>query len=207
MTANPAARREGRDRYSTGPERGIGRRATSHKAGAAFTLFELMIVMGIMALVMAMGLPSIIQTMRKEPLRKAVSDVVDGLSAARAQAILQGAPAEFVLEAADGSISVQRGENPNPTDAVVAAHAEADAAPAQPSPSEVRPFSARLNSDILLALVEVNLKSKMDAEEVRVRFYPNGTSDEFTILLQATTGARLVRLDSVTALADVEVVR
>jgi type II secretion system protein H len=182
-------------------------RGCDRSAPPGFTLVELMIVMGIMALVLAMGMPSIVQTLKKEPLRQTVSDLVEGLSHARAQAILQGVPAEFILRAADGSISIAPVEDSDMTHQLLSAEGEGSSAPARQLAPDVRPFSAQMRPDIALALVEVNLKSMMEAAEVRVRFYPNGTSDEFTIVVQSPAGARKVSLDSITALADVEVIR
>ena len=41
-----------------------------------------------------------------------------------------------------------------------------------------------------VTLLYVNLKDQMEAEETRVHFYPNGTSDEFTMIVQAGNGTR-----------------
>ena len=68
-------------------------------------------------------------------------------------------------------------------------------------------FSARLHEDIAVALLYVNLKDRMKTEESRVHFYPNGTSDEFTIILQMGRGVRKISLDCVTGLANVEVIQ
>ena len=55
----------------------------------------------------------------------------------------------------------------------------------------------------------VNFIQVEKAEEARVHFFSNGTSDEFTILIHSMSdGAiRKVYLDTVTALPVVEVVR
>ena len=170
-----------------------------------FTLIEIMIVIGIMALVLAMGMPSIIQTMRKDPLRQAVSDFVDGCSQARALAILDGVPAELAIRAADGQMIVRRVS----TNSVGQAPSEGEIArpAAAGAPSGAAGFSARLHEDIAVTLLYVNLKDQMEAEESHVHFYPNGTSDEFTIVLESRLGVRKISLDCVTAIADVEFVR
>jgi prepilin-type N-terminal cleavage/methylation domain-containing protein len=61
-----------------------------------FTLIEIMIVISIMMVVMTIGIPAFVRALDKQGLRKAVSDVVEGCSHARSQAILRGVPMEFV---------------------------------------------------------------------------------------------------------------
>jgi hypothetical protein len=55
--------------------------------------------------------------------------------------------------------------------------------------------------------VELNFKSQMDQEFVKVRFFPNGMSDDFTIALESETGVRLLTLDPVTGAVEVELLR
>jgi hypothetical protein len=47
----------------------------------------------------------------------------------------------------------------------------------------------------------------MEFPEARVRFFPNGTCDEFTVILSSATAEQQVSLDVVTGLADVKVIR
>jgi prepilin-type N-terminal cleavage/methylation domain-containing protein len=70
----------------------------------AFTLIEIMIVVAIIGLIAAMGVPSILQTFRKEGMRKALSDVQDVLGDARAQAVLKGQTTEVVFHPAEKKI-------------------------------------------------------------------------------------------------------
>jgi len=53
----------------------------------------------------------------------------------------------------------------------------------------------------------VNLKDQMEADEAHVRFYPNGTSDEFTIVLESKGEIRKISLECVTGLPAVQVIR
>jgi prepilin-type N-terminal cleavage/methylation domain-containing protein len=64
---------------------------------AAFTLIEIMIVVAIIGLIAAMGVPSIFQVFRREGMRLAVSDVQDALADARAKAIYSGTTTEVVF--------------------------------------------------------------------------------------------------------------
>lgn len=189
------------------PGRAIVRSARCHSSSGArrsvegFTLIEIMIVIGILAMVLVMGMPSIIQSVRKDPLRQAVSDLMEGCSYARAQAILQGFPQELVIRAADGYLTVRR----LPTRAA-GSNGEGQAETPAAAPAAA-PFSARLHEDIAVILLDVNFRDQMDVEESHVRFHPNGTSDEFTIVVETPHGRRRIFLECVTGLADVEVLR
>ena len=74
---------------------------------AAFTLIEIMIVVGIIGLVAAMGLPSITKALQKEGMRKAVSDVQDVFFSAREQAILNNQKVAVVFYPRDRRFGVE----------------------------------------------------------------------------------------------------
>ena len=174
-----------------------------------FTLIEIMMVVGILGMVLAMGMPAFIQSIRKDPLRQAVSDIEKACSKAREAAILRGSPVELVIRAEGGELNVvpERDDTAGQPTATV----EASGQPAEPladmAASQSPLFTARLNENVAVTLLYVNLRNQMEAEESRVHFYPNGTSDEFTIIVQAGNGLRKISLECVTALATVEVIR
>jgi len=153
-----------------------------------------------------MGMPAFIQSIRKDPLRQAVSDIETACSKARAAAILRGSPVELVIRAEGGQLNVvpARDDNAGPP----AGSVEALGQPAEPSAdkavSQSPVFSARLNENVMISLLDVNLKNQMEVEETSVHFYPNGTSDEFTIILQFGNEMRKISLEVVTALVNVE---
>ena len=144
----------------------------------AFTLIEVMIVVAIIGIIMAMGIPSIVRTVRKEGMRKAVSDIMEGCSEARATAILSGTKSALVIHPQEGTMTAGK-------------------------------FSATIPENVWIELLNVNFGPElMEAEEARVHFYPNGTSDEFTIVLKSDEQeAQKISLEVVTGLADVEVWR
>jgi prepilin-type N-terminal cleavage/methylation domain-containing protein len=167
----------------------------------AFTLIELMIVIGIVAIIVASGVPPFVKALRKEGLRKAVSDTVEACSHARAQAILHGAPTELVIRAEDGQItvrplSVQRAEGGGD------GRAEGGG-----KSGSVKNFTSNLPDDIAVKSLDVNFKDQMQYPEAHVRFFPNGSCDEFAIILTATTGEQLIHLDVITGLANVTKIR
>ncbi len=74
------------------------------------------------------------------------------------------------------------------------------------APAEALHFTTKIPDKIAVELVEVNFQDAMDWAEVRVRFYPNGTSDEFKMLLYRpdTNERRLLTVEVVTGLPEVE---
>lgn len=166
---------------------------------AAFTLVEIMIVVGLLGIVMTWGLPAIFRVARQESLRQSVSDIVEVCSHARAQAILQGTTTELVFHPKDRQLGVGGvGGSGTPTEAagIVGGTPRASRAQAQ--------WSERL----VLEMLDVNFIEHKDAEEARVRFFPNGTSDELTIILRSDQGEyRKISLEVTTGLASVEVIR
>jgi Tfp pilus assembly protein FimT len=163
-----------------------------------------MIVVAVIAVAFAIAAPSFARIARKDPMRQAVSDVVEALGQARAQAILRGVPVEFVLSG-EGEMRVvparERERKPQTGSPTVAEENE---------PREItqsRLFTARLDEDIAVTLLEVNFRSQMEATAARVRFHPNGTSDDFTVVLEKGMEMRRIWLDPITALVDLETLR
>jgi prepilin-type N-terminal cleavage/methylation domain-containing protein len=168
-----------------------------------FTLVEIMIVVAVVAIVFAIGAPSFVQVVQKEPMRQAVSDIVELLGQARAQSILRGVAVEFRI-AGEGVLGVVLVD-----DSRRGARLDSFNKPLEGEP-EGAPhtlFSARLHDDVAVTLLEVNFRSQMEADEARVRFHPNGTCDDFTVVLEFGREMRRIWVDPITALADVETLR
>jgi len=145
-----------------------------------FTLIEIMMVVAIIGLTLTMGIPSFVRVLKKEGMRKAETEMLEACQDARRAAIMNNQTTDLVLHPMDGSFEV-------------AGAFERTAFP----------------SDIMIDILGVNFIQLEKADEARVHFFPNGTSDEFTILIHSTSdGAyRKIYLDTVTALPVVEDVK
>ena len=152
----------------------------------AFTLIEIMMVVAIIGLVMAMGVPAILSVVREGPLRKAVNDTLEICGVARAQAILRGQMTLVVFHPRAGEI---------------ACSAAGDAPSRRVGQKAVN--SAHYDSSVDIADLSINLMDFGAADEARVRFYPNGTCDEMTLVLHSGDQWRKITLEPTTALASV----
>lgn len=68
----------------------------------AFTLVEMMIVVGIIGMMSALGAPPFIRALRREGMIKATAELVKACEQARANAILSGHPAKLVFYPNEG---------------------------------------------------------------------------------------------------------
>ena len=151
-----------------------------------FTLIEIMIVVAIMAIAMTMSVPIVYKVWHKQPMRKAVADIVEVCSNARARAILQGHMTEVVFHPRDGSLGLgsppARSEDRDPRLAKAEKGLQAAAdTPTAPGSGT----SAQFSKDVIIETMDINMSGieYNDAEEAKIRFYPNGTADEMRMIL------------------------
>jgi prepilin-type N-terminal cleavage/methylation domain-containing protein len=167
-----------------------------HASLQAFTLIEIMMVVAIIGLVMTMGVPGILRATRQEPMRKAVNDVMEICSHARAQAILHGVTMDVVFHPQSGQVALAGAETASPA---------GDSKPSTTGASSLN--STRFADSITLDMLDINLLEYRDADEARVRFFQNGTSDEMTLILHSGDQYRKITLEVTTGLASMEVIR
>lgn len=136
-----------------------------------FTLIEIMIVVAIIGLMLAMGAPTLLKMLQKEGMRKAVSDVTELLGDARADAVLHDHDACVLFRPGDNRLDSSFGK------------------------------SVTLPAGISMEAIGINLMDFSQSEESRVWFYPNGTSDELTLVLHSGSDWRKITLEFSTAIA------
>ena len=141
---------------------------------SAFTLIEIMVVVAIIGLVAAMGLPSMLQVLHKDGMRKAVEDVTELLGDARAKSILQNQITTVSFRPGDNRLDSSIGK------------------------------TVQLPDGIAMEAIGINLLDFSQVESSYVRFFPNGTCDELTLVLHSGTDWRKITLEFATAIATAD---
>ena len=168
----------------------------------AFTLIELMVVVAIVGLVLAMGIPSLLMAVRKEGMRKGVSDVMDACSEARSRAIFQGKTTEIIFHPQENRWEITNA----PSDELqMPADNTMDNTNSAPAPTEHSPWSeaatGTLPEGVAFALMDINLKDYLESDVAPLRFFPNGTCDEARLVLLSSGEKEMITMEFATALA------
>jgi prepilin-type N-terminal cleavage/methylation domain-containing protein len=163
----------------------------------AFTLIEVMIVLMIVGIVASAGIPMIWKAMEKDQMAKAMHDVLEGAKLARDRAILHNRPFDFVIKVhAENEVEMDV-ESAKIKDPSGLAFAGSDQTFKEPG-SLMGKFPRKLGSDVIVRMVDINFIDHMQAGEARVRFFPNGTCDEFSLILEHHSLQRQIRADIIT---------
>ena len=194
----------------------------------AFTLVEIMVVVGIIAIVMTIAVP-FMRTAFETPrgMGGAVKVLQEAASNARALAILRQTTTELVIrpregtfevsmsggsgergggiESVDGSRVHMQSKNVAGEDWRMADRKTGQGGSGGGGRSERDPFKGRLPKGIQIEGLGVNGEDWTEDEVAKVRFYSNGTCDEMSIVLISDTNERRnIWLEVVTGYAEIE---
>lgn len=180
-----------------------------------FTLLEILVVVAIIALVMTISVPFMKGYLDKHRgMGGAVRMVQEACSDARAMAILKQAETDLVIRPGDGSFEVT-GAPSAPADAGTtgsSGYTPIDAPLAsRPAPAAGKielklKYPARLPEGVIVEGLGLRGEDWTEDPEARVRFYPNGTSDEMSLVLHEpeTNLRRNIWLEVLTGLPELE---
>ena len=151
----------------------------------AFTLIEIMVVVAIIGLMAAVGMPSIIRALQKDGMRKALSDVKDVCFTARQEAIVSKHKTAVVFFPQQGRFGLDGSVSANSTTTTTNAHTG-------------KVTGSSLPDGIHFAMLDIFHKDFAESQWARVFFYPDGTSDETVIVLTGRGQTEKITLDYVT---------
>jgi len=151
---------------------------------AAFTLIEIMIVVGLIGLICTTAIPSIYQLSKKQGMRRAIGDLRDVCANARMQAIFSGQDVNVVFYPQQRRFFISGGGGAAP-DPVTG---ETKSPPATQLPGTE--LTGIIPEDITLEMLDVNQSEYKDDESTWVRFFPNGTCDELTVVYASDKNER-----------------
>jgi prepilin-type N-terminal cleavage/methylation domain-containing protein len=165
------------------PARSVGRNSSFEirhlKFSRAFTLIEIMVVVAIIGLVAAMGMPSLIKVVQKEGMRKALSDFQDVCFTARERAIFTKQKTSVLIIPAEGRFSVDGAAAGTINHGKVAA--------------------GTLPDGIKFAMLDIFRQDYLESDWARIFFYPDGTCDETKVVLMGRGESEMITLDYATA--------
>jgi prepilin-type N-terminal cleavage/methylation domain-containing protein len=172
-------------------------RATQFRYRSGFTLIEIMMVVGLILIMFTVGIPSFVNANNQRPMRLATKNLMEALNTARAQAIIRGQVVKFRINPMEYTFNVI------PT----GQRTELDENVQSGSPDTKRGlFSVKFPDEIGIELLDVNFVDLKKEENAVLKFYSNGTSEEFKMVIRSLHGEyRLVTVDPITARPNYEV--
>ena len=175
----------------------------------AFTLIEIMVAIGIVAVILTISFPFMANQMRKDSMRQAVLDITEACRVARERAVLNGVTTEVRIQPRNGIISAVEGSGSGQPSFGAAAFDERGEPTVQHRGGGGTIFTVNLPKSVLIEFVGVNLIPDLhELDEVSASFYPNGTSDELVVLFRSDRGeVRKLTTDVITGIPDVEIIR
>jgi Tfp pilus assembly protein FimT len=151
-----------------------------------------MVVVAIIGLVAAMSVPSILAMRHEAPMRKAIDDITEMCSRARAGAVLKNTTATIVFHPVARSAELVNGDS----------NAALSTRLGKPSVTSVQ-----FDPSVTVEGLGINLKDWTLADSAPVNFYENGTSDEMTLILSCHGEREMISLELTTAMPDFKPLR
>ena len=159
----------------------------------AFTLIEIMMAIGLIAIMFTVAIPAFARAHNQRPMKVATEDLMELLNTARAQAIVRGVTVELRMAPQDYTFDlVPIGGGDGQIGAV----------------GKRGKFHVKLPDEVGIEMLAVNFALLKEEDLAVARFYANGTCEEFTIVIRSVEGEyRKISVEPITSRADYEVIR
>ena len=160
----------------------------------AFTLVEILVVLAVGALLLGIGIPAFRKIINKAPLEQGISDVESLCRQARAEAIVKQRAMDVVLNEAEEIVAL--------TTAARVINAPDPFTGLMIKTTEETQIIDQVALEVDLQIIEPKA-DKFTLDEIRIRFYPNGTSETLALSVADDDEAYLLTLDPVTGRTSV----
>lgn len=184
---------------------------------SGFTMIEIMVVIAIAAVLLVMAVPMLGVVIVERPIQDTTKSIMRALEEARKQAILNGTPYDMVIHPFEYTITISPGTGTaigmaggagGSTDRWWDSNDTGFRPSVDPTQGIDRkapagPFS--IHEEVVIEMIAINYVESKDFPEARVRFYPNGTSDKFTMIFSRNADEwRGIHLDMISGRATFE---
>jgi hypothetical protein len=161
-----------------------------------------MVVLAIVIITMALAYPAL-REVKRSPIAQAIKDFEEVCREARLQAILRGRPTQLVIRDGGAELIVEMAP-----EGILGATNGVSALSIREYPPEEGQgpiIARRISDEVAFRALIVNQRNYMEAMATAVRFYPNGTSDQFDAELQwLRLEARRLSLEVMTGMLTIE---
>lgn len=158
---------------------------------SAFTLIEIMVVVGLIGIFLVVGIPAFVMMREKADLEQSVDYLLTACATARTQAILTGKPHDLIFNSVDRTLSVVIATGEMSENDMLESTDENDSAAPAPQRTVWR-FPEEVS-------LEVNaLTEDEDGTVFQCRFYPNAICDDFEMVLSDSSGEYSIILEATT---------
>ena len=155
----------------------------------AFTLVEIMVVVAVMGLLIGISIPAFRNITKKAPLEQGVSDVESLCRQARAEAIVRQQAMEVLFNEAEEIVALTTAARviiaPDPFTGLMT------------KTTEETQLIDQVALEVDLQIIEPE-PDEFTVDEIRIRFYPNGTSETLELRVVGDGEAYRLTLDPVT---------
>lgn len=155
----------------------------------AFTLVEIMVVVAVMGLLIGISIPAFRSIIKKAPLEQGISDVESLCRQARAEAIVRQQAMDVLFNEAEEIVAL--------TTAARAINAPDPSTGLMIKTTEETQLIDQVALEVDLQIIEPE-SDELTVDEIRIRFYPNGTSETLELRVVGDGEAYRLTLDPVT---------
>jgi len=155
----------------------------------AFTLVEIMVVVAVMGLLIGISIPAFRNIVKKAPLEQGISDVESLCRQARAEAIVKQQAMDVLFNDAEEIVALTTAARvitaPDPFTGLMI------------KTTEETHLIDQVALEVDLQIIEPE-PDEFTVDEIRIRFYPNGTSETLELRVVGNDEAYRLTLDPVT---------